>query len=658
MPWSVAPMGPVIEGKRRIGVFFGLYLETTSVNYAFPGNDYRSPTFVADMHPIEIPAYSGSLLAWVPYLSSTTDLLQGSSRVHGGLDVIWKPDASRQLTATINPDFGQVESDDLVVNFTAIETFLTEKRPFFTQNQQLFDLRTTLDGRLINTRRIGAAPDAGPEGQTDILAAAKFSHTHQRWEYGMFAAAEDDSELARRQGLFRGPPAPARRGLERRLSRHLHRPSDHRPDRARALARRRILAGAGLGVQGPGHLHGHAGAIRRPDHAAAPAPGSLRSMRRADASSRTSTRPGTTRDYDINDLGFMTRNDIREFHSETYWYRRSYAEDSLVQSSRWSSDAHWRTTDAGRRLPSWIQLGRHWAYRDGSSLDAYVRPTTSGIDDLTTRGGPAFKLPSQPDARVSFLSRRTDRWRWSAEIRAFREGLDRTGYQYNFSPQVYAGDNLNFALDLTYLDSPDWLIWRPDIGKLARHARRQLEAAFDTNWYPSPKSEFRVRLQWAAVKARGGQAYDIGPDGVLTPAAGVADDFSLSDIALQARFRYEFKPLSELFVVYSFGGSALTDEATPFGELWTAGVDSPTAQQIRRQARLAILRIRGGLQSPAMVICSISIEPHWIAPRRSRSSPSATMPWYISRRLPATVISWTGRSMTPFSTQKPEAPRE
>jgi hypothetical protein len=578
LPWSVAPMGPVVGGKRRIGVFFGLYLETTAVNYAFPGNDYRSPTFVADMHSIEIPAYAGNLLAWVPYVSSTTDLLQGGSRVHGGLDVIWKPDASRQLTATLNPDFGQVESDDLVVNFSAIETFLTEKRPFFTQNQQLFDLRTTLDGRLINTRRIGGAPDAGPEGQSDILAAAKFSHTHQRWEYGMFAAAEDKSELASGRDYF---AARLRRHGEDWSAGYLGTYTDHptidrtaivhsldaeySPAPGWALRGQAIFTdtqepAADATAQGAGAwlaaLYAPGGRLEQNFHAS-----------------------WYDRDYDINDLGFMTRNDIREIQSETYWYRRSYAEDSLVQSSRWMSDVHWRTIDAGRRLPSWIQLGRHWAYRDGSSLDAYVRPTTSGIDDLTTRGGPAFNLPSQPDARLTFLSRRTDRWRWSGEIGAFREGLERTGYQCNFSPQVYAGNDLNFALDLTYLDSPDWLIWRPDIGRLARHARRQLEAAFDTNWYPSPKSEFRLRLQWAAVKARGGQAYDIGPDGALTPAAGVADDFSLSDIALQVRYRYEFKPLSELFVVYSFGGSALADEAKPFGELWTAGVDNPTAQQ-------------------------------------------------------------------------------
>jgi hypothetical protein len=35
------------------------------------------------------------------------------------------------LTATVNPDFGQVEVDPAVVNLSAFETFFPEKRPFF-----------------------------------------------------------------------------------------------------------------------------------------------------------------------------------------------------------------------------------------------------------------------------------------------------------------------------------------------------------------------------------------------------------------------------------------------------------------------------------------------------------------------------------------------
>ena len=37
------------------------------------------------------------------------------------------------LDATVNPDFGQVESDPAVLNLTAFETFLEEQRPFFVE---------------------------------------------------------------------------------------------------------------------------------------------------------------------------------------------------------------------------------------------------------------------------------------------------------------------------------------------------------------------------------------------------------------------------------------------------------------------------------------------------------------------------------------------
>ena len=76
---------------------------------------------------------------WFPYVSVQQNLLgtdaPDSEDVKVGLDFIWRPNSSTQLTGAINPDFGQVESDDLVVNFSAYETLLEEKRPFFTENQ-------------------------------------------------------------------------------------------------------------------------------------------------------------------------------------------------------------------------------------------------------------------------------------------------------------------------------------------------------------------------------------------------------------------------------------------------------------------------------------------------------------------------------------------
>ena len=40
-----------------------------------------------------------------------------------GAEVFWKIDSSKQVNLTLNPDFGQVESDEVVVNFSAFETF-------------------------------------------------------------------------------------------------------------------------------------------------------------------------------------------------------------------------------------------------------------------------------------------------------------------------------------------------------------------------------------------------------------------------------------------------------------------------------------------------------------------------------------------------------
>ena len=65
-----------------------------------------------------------------------------------------------------------------------------------------------------------------------------------------------------------------------------------------------------------------------------------------------------------------------------------------------------------------------------------------------------------------------------------------------------------------------------------------------------------------------------------------------------------------------------------------------------------------GDQLPARVMDSIRIEPVRMLPLGSTSLPTATSPRNMSLRLPAMVISSTGYWITPFSTQKPAAPRE
>ena len=87
---------------------------------------------------------------------------------------------------TINPDFGQVESDPSVMNLTAFETFYEEKRPFFLEGLTIFDFDFD-NQNLFYSRRMGHAPSLTinpAEGnfvkipdKTTILDAVKFSGT-------------------------------------------------------------------------------------------------------------------------------------------------------------------------------------------------------------------------------------------------------------------------------------------------------------------------------------------------------------------------------------------------------------------------------------------------------------------------------------------------
>ncbi len=88
-----------------------------------------------------------------------------------GLDLRSSIARGLTLTGTVNPDFGQVEADEIIQNLSTYEVFFPEKRPFFTQGMDLFQ-PVTAPGRsstqqLFYSRRIGL--------DAPILGAAKIS---------------------------------------------------------------------------------------------------------------------------------------------------------------------------------------------------------------------------------------------------------------------------------------------------------------------------------------------------------------------------------------------------------------------------------------------------------------------------------------------------
>jgi hypothetical protein len=114
-----------------------------------------------------------------------------------GADVRIGIGPSATLSATVNPDFGQVEQDPAVLNLSIFETFFPEKRPFFLEDSRTFVPPYT-NFQLFHSRRIGRTPGrlAVPAGEavifrpveTTVLGAAKLTGKGSGWTYGAMSA--------------------------------------------------------------------------------------------------------------------------------------------------------------------------------------------------------------------------------------------------------------------------------------------------------------------------------------------------------------------------------------------------------------------------------------------------------------------------------------
>ena len=71
-----------------------------------------------------------------------------------GMDVKYGLNEAFTLDATLIPDFGQVRSDNNVLNLSPFEVRFQENRPFFTEGTELFN-----KGGLFYSRRIGSTPE-------------------------------------------------------------------------------------------------------------------------------------------------------------------------------------------------------------------------------------------------------------------------------------------------------------------------------------------------------------------------------------------------------------------------------------------------------------------------------------------------------------------
>ena len=147
-------------------------------------------------------------------------------------------------------------------------------------------------------------------------------------------------------------------------------------------------------------------------------------------------------------------------------------------------------------------------------------------------------------------------------------------------------------LRVGYKDRDGWLLHQS--GKdFTTFKAEQWSPKFSMDYFISARQQFRVSLQWIGIKAREDKFYTVptSPGDLVSGSkpAGNADDFSVSQVNLQLRYRWEIAPLSDIFVVYTrFSDTSAALDTSDFGKLFSDAYDEPLANVLVFKIRYRI----------------------------------------------------------------------
>lgn len=532
---------------------------------------------------------------WLPFVSAQRKFETAQPfddrgwTYRAGLDAHLGLSSNAQLDLSLKPDFGQVEVDQYIFNLSDVETFIPEKRPFFLEGMEIFQVAGP---QLFYSRRIGkAAPfptvdEAAGEVlldrplTTEILGAAKYTAKFGTGtNLGVLAATLEPARATLRSpsgSEFRQEVYPLTHAGVLRATQAL---DDHGSylggffsylHQAGSFGREAQVGSAdglfksadrstlfdfnlALSAAGPAgeELRGH---FQR-----------LRGRKQwAKGFSADLLLVNTSRDFNPNDLGFVPRPDRQQFFLQLD--QRWDAPYGIFRNRRWSFYTSLSQDQNHRAYERYAETWFRTEFQNQWSIILGAGGSLPIADDreLRTFRDPVKKyLPVDAHPWFFCFFDTPTHYRWSASARnlwdRFRDGSTRN---HTLAQSIRPLPNLEIQLDTSYwkaLGEWRWLETQGDLPIVGLRSLSQLDQTLRVSYAFSPTLTVQFFSQWldAAWAFRDLRRYV--SEARLEPGATAAQTaFSQRMWNLNLISRWEFRPGSALFLVYTHG--AATDE--------------------------------------------------------------------------------------------------
>jgi hypothetical protein len=167
IPFSTLRFGPTPEAGWGINFERSIARKHESVLWQGWSRDRKLENVSQAGSLIGLPGLSSvKLLEGKPYGVAGWQhrpVVRGETVSDVGGDVNYLITPTAKLTATVNPDFGQIESDRAQINLTRFSISYPEKREFFLEGADFFQFTLNSGSRPFYSRRIGLTEDRRPQ---------------------------------------------------------------------------------------------------------------------------------------------------------------------------------------------------------------------------------------------------------------------------------------------------------------------------------------------------------------------------------------------------------------------------------------------------------------------------------------------------------------
>ena len=550
LPWSMMALPEnqaSSPGDKQVGIWLERKVAFKDELYGMPALPFTEPRFMSALQPAKLPDLKAqSQLAVFPYISASHDGITDEDDYEMGADIAWRPKPNVQLTATLNPDFGTVESDDVVVNLTAFEVFFPEKRLFFLEGTEVFVTTPRSDTKrfrssrvgggarptpstftpepttLLNTRRIGGPPRqlTVPDGvevdpvelgkPTDLLGAVKSTGSFGNVRYGILGAFEDDVELPGRIASTGERIKVTEEGRNFGVVRAIYEATGES---------RRSIGYMGTLVTLPeddstahaidAHYLSATGKVKFDTQVMTSDAGGLTGYGVLNDLVYTQRRGLThfiSLDYiddqfNVRDLGFIRQNDIV---AGQYGITRQ-AGGQPGDRFRWIRNSLFITAQSntdGFLNRAGIFNNHTFLAQDNSQVRFEINYNPERWDDINSRGNGMFKTDGRFFTQIGYGSDSSKRFAWSGTIGAEQEELNGNWtYSSDFGFTFTPTDNLTFELDITYKKRDGWLLYRTG-RNLTTYAANNLKPRLSLDYFVTAKHQLRLTMQWGGDPGR------------------------------------------------------------------------------------------------------------------------------------------------------------